>query len=108
MIGLSTRVDVSESLEKRVKSRFSHRYVHLSLPRSFNSFVDICRAVLQITPDEIAQYVPDDPRSCSDQERIQGANSDENEHLTRWNVWIEDLLVSDFFSSRVCASHSSK
>ncbi|KAK8080456.1 origin recognition complex subunit 4 [Apiospora hydei] len=29
VLGLTTRIDVVESLEKRVKSRFSHRYVHM-------------------------------------------------------------------------------
>jgi origin recognition complex subunit 4 len=35
VIGLTTKVDVTELLEKRVKSRFSHRYVFLPLPRTF-------------------------------------------------------------------------
>ncbi|KAK5111498.1 hypothetical protein LTR85_011845 [Meristemomyces frigidus] len=48
VLGLTTRVDVAESLEKRVKSRFSHRYVHLSLAKSFMAFQDLCKAVLQI------------------------------------------------------------
>ncbi|KAI4125233.1 MAG: hypothetical protein LQ347_005442, partial [Umbilicaria vellea] len=46
VLGLTTRVDVVESLEKRVKSRFSHRYVHLSLPKSFPAFQDICKSAL--------------------------------------------------------------
>jgi origin recognition complex subunit 4 len=43
VVGLTTRVDVVESLEKRVKSRFSHRYVHLSLPRNLPAFWEICK-----------------------------------------------------------------
>lgn len=43
VLGLTTKVDVVESLEKRVKSRFSHRYVHLSLPRNIPAFWEICK-----------------------------------------------------------------
>lgn len=46
VLGLTTKVAVAESLEKRVKSRFSHRYVHLSLPRTFGAFRDICASLL--------------------------------------------------------------
>jgi energy-coupling factor transporter ATP-binding protein EcfA2 len=46
VIGCSTRVDVAESLEKRVKSRFSHRWVHLSQPKSFQAFEAIIEAAL--------------------------------------------------------------
>jgi energy-coupling factor transporter ATP-binding protein EcfA2 len=46
VIGCSTRVDVAESLEKRVKSRFSHRWVHLSQPKSFQAFAEVIEAAL--------------------------------------------------------------
>lgn len=46
VIGLTTKVDVTEMLEKRVKSRFSHRYVLVPLARSFEMFSDICFAGL--------------------------------------------------------------
>jgi origin recognition complex subunit 4 len=46
VLGLTTRVDVVEALEKRVKSRFSHRYVHLSLPQSLPAYWEICLAGL--------------------------------------------------------------
>ncbi|MCJ1478244.1 hypothetical protein MMC13_006921 [Lambiella insularis] len=46
VLGLTTKVSVAESLEKRVKSRFSHRYVHLSLPKTFGAFQVICTSVL--------------------------------------------------------------
>ncbi|MCJ1398814.1 hypothetical protein MMC11_002015 [Xylographa trunciseda] len=46
VLGLTTKIQVVESLEKRVKSRFSHRYVHLSLPKTFDAFQDICKSTL--------------------------------------------------------------
>jgi origin recognition complex subunit 4 len=53
VLGLTTRVDVVESLEKRVKSRFSHRYVHLSLPRNLPAFWEICKDGLITEAEEL-------------------------------------------------------
>ncbi|GBF59783.1 origin recognition complex subunit 4, partial [Trichophyton mentagrophytes] len=53
VLGLTTKVEVTENLEKRVKSRFSHRHVFLPRPRSFVEFVDICMASLKVEGDEV-------------------------------------------------------
>lgn len=53
VLGLTTRIDVVESLEKRVKSRFSHRYVHIGLSRSINAFQDVIKAALQVQSHEL-------------------------------------------------------
>jgi origin recognition complex subunit 4 len=53
VFGLTTRIDVVESLEKRVKSRFSHRYVHLSLPKSLPAFWDICKQGLLVDEEDL-------------------------------------------------------
>ncbi|KAK3390935.1 origin recognition complex subunit 4 C-terminus-domain-containing protein [Podospora didyma] len=53
VVGLTTRIDVVESLEKRVKSRFSHRYVYLSLPKSLPAYWDVCRQGLSIDDDDM-------------------------------------------------------
>jgi origin recognition complex subunit 4 len=53
VLGLTTRIDVVESLEKRVKSRFSHRYVYLPSPRSPPNFWEICKEALIISEDEV-------------------------------------------------------
>jgi origin recognition complex subunit 4 len=55
VIGLSTRIDVVETLEKRVKSRFSHRYVYLSLAKSPPAFWDICRQGLVVDDEDMAE-----------------------------------------------------
>lgn len=55
VIGLTTKVDVTEMLEKRVKSRFSHRYVYVPLPRTFETYSDICLASLDIDDNEALQ-----------------------------------------------------
>ncbi|KLU86211.1 origin recognition complex subunit 4 [Magnaporthiopsis poae ATCC 64411] len=53
VVGLTTKVDVVESLEKRVKSRFSHRYVYLSLPKTLGAYWDVCRQGLTVDYDDI-------------------------------------------------------
>ncbi|KAJ5569647.1 uncharacterized protein N7459_009077 [Penicillium hispanicum] len=55
VIGLTTKVDVTEMLEKRVKSRFSHRYVYVPLPRSLETFSEICLASLDLDDNEVLQ-----------------------------------------------------
>lgn len=54
VLGLTTRIDVIDSLEKRVKSRFSHRYVHLRLAKTFTAFQEICKAALIIEPEHLS------------------------------------------------------
>jgi origin recognition complex subunit 4 len=53
VLGLTTKIDVVESLEKRVKSRFSHRYVYLSLPKSIPAYWGICRQGLSIDDEDM-------------------------------------------------------
>ncbi|RYP75646.1 hypothetical protein DL770_007379 [Monosporascus sp. CRB-9-2] len=53
VLGLTTRIDVVESLEKRVKSRFSHRYVYISLPKTLQAYWDVCRQGLSVDEDEL-------------------------------------------------------
>ncbi|MCJ1331362.1 hypothetical protein MMC10_008052 [Thelotrema lepadinum] len=52
VLGLTTRIDIVENLEKRVKSRFSHRYVHLAHPKTFTAFLNICKAFLLALPPD--------------------------------------------------------
>lgn len=53
VIGLTTKVDVTEMLEKRVKSRFSHRYVYIPLPKTYETFSEICMASLDLSENEV-------------------------------------------------------
>lgn len=46
VVGMTTRVDASDALEKRVKSRFSHRIVHVH-PPSMDQYVLIARTALR-------------------------------------------------------------
>jgi len=53
VLGLTTRIDVSEGLEKRVKSRFSHRYVHIGLPRTLSAFANIVKSAVGLETEEL-------------------------------------------------------
>lgn len=53
VLGCTTRLDVVEMLEKRVKSRFSHRYVYLSLPRTLPAYWQTCRQGLMYAEAEV-------------------------------------------------------
>jgi origin recognition complex subunit 4 len=55
VLGLTTKVDVTETLEKRVKSRFSHRYVYLPLAKTFESFSEACLSGLTVENAEIQE-----------------------------------------------------
>jgi origin recognition complex subunit 4 len=52
VLGLTNRIDVVESLEKRVKSRFSHRYVYLSLPKTLPSYWAVCKQGLTVEDED--------------------------------------------------------
>ena len=75
VLGLTTRIDVVESLEKRVKSRFSHRYVHLGLPRSIPAFWDVCKQGLLVDEEEF--------------EDMSAREAGQTEFLDYWNSMIE-------------------
>ncbi|SAM06446.1 hypothetical protein [Absidia glauca] len=50
VIGLTCRIDTMNLLEKRVRSRFSHRQIYLFPPATFGDFVDIARESLTVPP----------------------------------------------------------
>ncbi|KAL9966080.1 hypothetical protein ACROYT_G024094 [Oculina patagonica] len=48
VIGLTCRLDVVELLEKRVKSRFSHRQIHLFNSETFEDYLQVVRSILTL------------------------------------------------------------
>lgn len=55
VLGCTSRVDVVEMLEKRVKSRFSHRFVYVAPARSLTGFWEVCRQGLVVDKDDAAE-----------------------------------------------------
>lgn len=77
VLGLTTRIDVVESLEKRVKSRFSHRYVYLSSARSPPNFWEICKGGLTIHEDIV------------DEGNLNSSVPGQNEFISFWNTMVD-------------------
>ncbi|CRL03104.1 CLUMA_CG016393, isoform A [Clunio marinus] len=48
VLGLTQRLDVMELLEKRVKSRFSHRQIFLLQENNFNDYLEIFKKLLKL------------------------------------------------------------
>ncbi|XP_018007096.2 origin recognition complex subunit 4, partial [Hyalella azteca] len=72
VIGLTCRLDVVELLEKRVRSRFSHRQVHLK-PQSLEQYCEIARQLLTLSScPEISQ-----------------------KSVREWNKGVEEVLSAD-------------
>ncbi|QSZ33771.1 hypothetical protein DSL72_005342 [Monilinia vaccinii-corymbosi] len=89
VLGLTTRVDVVESLEKRVKSRFSHRYVHLSLPRSLPAFWEVCKDGLMVDSED---YV---------KEGFDISVPGQSKFLSYWQAMIEKLYNDTNFKHHI-------
>ncbi|KAM7188206.1 Origin recognition complex (ORC) subunit 4 C-terminus domain containing protein [Rhypophila sp. PSN 637] len=89
VIGLTTKIDVVEILEKRVKSRFSHRYVFLSPPRSLPAYWEVCRQ----------GFIVDDEDMMSE-----GIDVSVRGHTQFWNWWneqVEKLRKTRAFQNRL-------
>ncbi|KAL8814106.1 MAG: hypothetical protein Q9191_008574, partial [Dirinaria sp. TL-2023a] len=79
VLGLTTKINVVEMLEKRVKSRFSQRYVHLSLPKTFSTFNETCKAALLPPPPSLSA-------------RLQKPDSELETLHEAWKTYITDLF----------------
>jgi len=86
VIGVSCQLDVTEVLEKRIKSRFSHRHLYVLHCAKFSRYYELVRQMLTLGQDE-----------------VDGANA--------WNSQVERLLaekdVERFFESQVYVSDKS-
>lgn len=85
VLGLTTKISVVENLEKRVKSRFGQRYVHLSLPRNFGTFTEMCMNAL----------IPESPEPSKKLQLQQAMDSQDLETLTTaWKQHLTHLFRS--------------
>ncbi|KAL9033884.1 MAG: hypothetical protein Q9214_007299 [Letrouitia sp. 1 TL-2023] len=84
VLGLTSKLDVVESLEKRVKSRFGQRYIYLSYARNFKAFEAICRSALVVSPHKTG-LTPFRLAKVADNRDIH----------TSWNRYVDSLFASD-------------
>lgn len=85
VLGLTTKINVVESLEKRVKSRFGQRYVYLSSPRTFSSFQTICKSAL----------VPPTTFGVTFASRLAHSNTNFKTLLSAWSTYVDTLFEED-------------
>ncbi|GKZ26597.1 hypothetical protein AbraIFM66951_002774 [Aspergillus brasiliensis] len=97
VIGLTTKVDVTEMLEKRVKSRFSHRYVYVPLPRSLETFSDICFAGLNLEDEEVSELM--ELVDAQDKAIIQSDSW--SRLLEGWRAYLQGLWIDEAFASHL-------
>ncbi|KAL9607077.1 MAG: hypothetical protein Q9167_007975 [Letrouitia subvulpina] len=84
VLGLTSKLDVVESLEKRVKSRFSQRYIYLSYAKNFKAFEAICRSALVVS-SHTSGLTP---------LRLAKGAASRDVH-TAWNRYVDSLFASD-------------
>ncbi|KAL8716861.1 MAG: hypothetical protein Q9225_005841 [Loekoesia sp. 1 TL-2023] len=85
VLGLTTRTDIVESLEKRVKSRFGQRYVYLTHPKTFNSFREICRSVM----------IGREPADQAFSDRLGSGNLQVKKLRPSWEEYVDALFTHD-------------
>ena len=55
VIGVTSRVDCLTILEKRVKSRFSHRVIRVGAPPKLEAFCSVLESMLSVEPQDVAE-----------------------------------------------------
>ncbi|KAE8146086.1 origin recognition complex subunit 4 C-terminus-domain-containing protein [Aspergillus avenaceus] len=97
VLGLTTKVDVTEMLEKRVKSRFSHRYVYVPLPKSLETFSDICWAGLNLDDDEVTAL----SETAEAEERSLITSKGFGKVLEGWRAFLQGLWSDEAFQAHL-------
>ncbi|KAK3691158.1 origin recognition complex subunit 4 [Vermiconidia calcicola] len=103
VLGLTTRIDVAESLEKRVKSRFSHRYVHLSQPKSFAAFQEACTAAIALHHYDLTAEERESLGAHSEvTDKLQEASKTQRQGaLADWNAFVQTLTSQPLFTQHL-------
>ncbi|XP_055631232.1 origin recognition complex subunit 4 isoform X2 [Toxorhynchites rutilus septentrionalis] len=107
VIGITARLDVVELLEKRVKSRFSHRQIFILPPMNdFEGRIELFKKLLKLSTDkERKEYIklhkPISVEALQNRElpllrRVFNPNmySFDSKYITQWNKHIDELASS--------------
>ncbi|KAL5388196.1 hypothetical protein DPSP01_003185 [Paraphaeosphaeria sporulosa] len=98
VLGLTTNLEVVNFLEKRVKSRFSQRYVHIPLAKTFTAFQEMCKANLLVQPDLLTVEERSILESAPKKKTSKQAKTSTPENaLSQWNSSINTLFASKSF-----------
>jgi len=90
VVGLTCRLDVIELLEKRVKSRFSHRQIHIFPKYSFKEYLTYATTILSM---------PTSARLFADQKFAKKWNSDV-QNLINGNSDVKSILTRLFSTQK--------
>ncbi|KAJ2901965.1 uncharacterized protein MKZ38_001155 [Zalerion maritima] len=101
VLGLTTRIEVVDLLEKRVKSRFSHRNILLSMPKTLHMFWDICKQGLLIDHDDLEDEGID--TSLEGHDKFYQYWAKKIEHL-RKNEDFDDHLKTYYYGTKAVSS----
>ena len=103
VVGLTKRIDISDSLEKRVKSRFSHRHVHLRLATSWPQFKAACQSALMLCANELHPH--EKKRLGMDLSDVVDAAV--TSPARAWNQLIADVFLNDRLAGDVRRIYST-
>ncbi|KAI8871214.1 hypothetical protein GQ42DRAFT_154667 [Ramicandelaber brevisporus] len=107
VVGLTCRLDAVELLEKRVKSRFSHRQIMVNLPLTFEQYVEIAKQALTVPLDDKFGNVELYDNAVVEQTLSVNANTPLVRELRRLFDILRDVrLLHQLFVPAVASLHS--
>jgi origin recognition complex subunit 4 len=86
-----------------VKSRFSHRYVHLSTAKSFPAFQEACKAALTLDHEALST---DERELLSTQSKVtqklqKASRTSTSTPLSSWNTLVDALMAHESFATHL-------
>ena len=94
VLGLTTKLNVIDSLEKRVKSRFAQRSVYVSLPKSFKAYKAVCLEALTYHSSSVSSL----------EEEIESLPEDV---VRAWNAYANALLSTPCLTEALHAHYAT-
>ncbi|KAG0337873.1 origin recognition complex subunit 4 [Podila horticola] len=92
VIGLTCRMDALELLEKRVKSRFSHRHYYTYPPGTYHDYAEICQNALLLSSSDL---------ESEDVMEVDGLEVQKRMYLKEFNRRVKALFEDGGFSKVV-------
>ncbi|KAG0087441.1 origin recognition complex subunit 4 [Podila epicladia] len=92
VIGLTCRLDALELLEKRVKSRFSHRHYYTYPPGTYHDYAEICQNALLLSSSDL---------ESEDIMQVDGLEEQKRMYLKEFNRRVKALFEDGGFSKVV-------
>ncbi|KAF9322764.1 origin recognition complex subunit 4, partial [Podila minutissima] len=92
VIGLTCRLDALELLEKRVKSRFSHRHYYTYPPGTYHDYAEICQNALLLSSSDL---------ESEDIMQVDGLEEQKTMYLKEFNRRVKALFEDGGFSKVV-------